>query len=213
MQNKLKKYRLNLTPVLSDFSLLIVGIFLLIVVGTTYQLAQSENPTPFDTEKYFDTGLYSISGEDSMNLVMDIKSKILPDILESLEDNTLISLRIEGHTDRDPVTMKKGRRFTNNDELSFFRAQTFSQILNTIVKEQAPEKSKELLRHTVLSAYGSNKEKFGYKQINDKDWVVFDRDSLPKTVIAFGPADSTSIAKEAFKLNRRVVVNIVKRGI
>ena len=91
MQNKLKKYRLNLTPVLSDFSLLIVGIFLLIVVGTTYQLAQSENPTPFDTEKYFDTGLYSISGDDSMNLVMDIKSKILPDILESLEDNTLIS--------------------------------------------------------------------------------------------------------------------------
>ena len=44
MQNKLKKYRLNLTSVLSDFSLLIVGIFLLIVVGTTYQLAQSENP-------------------------------------------------------------------------------------------------------------------------------------------------------------------------
>ena len=147
-----------------------------------------------------------------MNLVMDIKSKILPDILESLEDNTLISLRIEGHTDRDPVTTKKGRRFTNNDELSFFRAQTFSQILNTIVKEQAPEKSKELLRHTVLSAYGSNKEKFGYKQINDKDWVVFDRDSLPKTVIEFGPADSTSIAKEAFKKNRRVVVNIVKKG-
>ena len=74
MQNKLKKYRLNLTSVLSDFSLLIVGIFLLIVVGTTYQLAQSEN-TPFDTEKYFDTGLYSISGEDSMNLVMDINQR------------------------------------------------------------------------------------------------------------------------------------------
>ena len=202
-----------MTPVLSDFSLLIVGVFLLIVVGTTYQLSQSENPTPFETEKYFDTGLYSISGNDSMKLVGDIKSKILPDILESLENNTLISLRIEGHTDRDPVTTKKGRRFTNNNELSFFRAQTFNQILSDIVKEQAPEKSKELLRHTVLSAYGSNKEKFGYKQVSNKKWIVFDRDSLPKMAIAYGPSDSSSIANEAFKKNRRVVVNIVKKGI
>ena len=212
----MKKHRLNLTPVLSDFSLLIVGIFLLIVVGTTYQLAQSENPTPFETEKYnFDRGFYSLNSKDSMELAEDMKSKILPDIIESLEDNSLISLRIEGHTDRTPVPVKpdKKRRYRNNNELSFFRAQEFSRILRDIINEQAPGKSKKLLEHTVLSGYGSNKEKFGFKEISEGEWIVFDRDSLPRDVIAFGPADSSSAADEAFRKNRRVVVNIVKRGI
>ena len=121
----------------------------------------------------------------------------MPDILESLEDNTLISLRIEGHTDRDPVTAKKGRRFTNNDELSFFRAQTFSQILNTIVKEQAPEKAKNYYDILFYLLTVVTKKSLVINRLTIKIGLSLMR--LIKTVIEFGPADSTSIAKEAFK--------------
>lgn len=186
------------------------------MVGTTYELSLREKPKTINTSQYFAVGSFDVKKEELNTLKNEIKTRVLPDIIQSLNNKSLSSLRIEGHTDRDLVTnINSKREFKNNDELSFLRAQAIGNIIQNLISDLNPGESKKLNKMMILTGFGSRKEKYGFRE-RDNAWHVFDRDSLAmenKDIIVFESSDRESVKIEAYKRNRRVEISIGRKGI
>ena len=117
-----KSKKLNIVPLFGDLATLVIGLFILIIVVQISQLENITTPDEIPVSNYFSSGSFNLTTEDSSSLVNIIKENYFEKIKKSFVENTLVSIRIEGHTDSDKVMYKKGRFATNNKQLSFMRA-------------------------------------------------------------------------------------------
>ena len=145
-----------------------------------------------------------------------IQDSIFHKIVQSLDNEALIALRIEGHTDRRKPELIEGRKWNDNMELSFYRAKEVANILDSImvakinVKELTLLQRDELKKRIHIAGFGENKPQFDVKLIKG-DYYVFNVDSIVDD--PEGPYNLSAAIDIAYQRNRRVVINIIERGI
>ena len=123
------KKTLNILPMFGDFSLLIIGLFILILLMVISTLHSASVGKAIQTDKYFDSGEDSLHDTLKQEIAISIKESILNDINKIIREDysgleNLVSIRIDGHTDILPPDPKRlgTRRWETNRELSQFRA-------------------------------------------------------------------------------------------
>jgi|TARA_B100001971_G_C18260194_1_gene586038 hypothetical protein len=209
----LKGRKLNLIPLFGDISTLVLAFFILIIVVTTNQLETSEYPYPIPTDKYFKSGKFNLNPEDSLSLDRLIK-KEFPKINRAFMNDRLISLRIEGHTDPDLVRITEGRFVTNNNQLSYMRAEQVGKLIENIIEDSIRSKTDQikLKNMIVLSGFGASNRIFGYKANINGSFQVYQKISDGNdSILVTLPTEKLARA-EAWKRLRRVVINPVIRG-
>ena len=246
--NKPGSKSLNLIPLIGDFTLLTFGVLILVFVGALFTLARSEMPTTFESDLYFPSGSWELTSQDASKLYTFIEDSIFIQINQEFKKGSLVSLRIDGHTDivppaaqSDPkedkkflgiVKIKKNkrnvRRWEDNTELSFFRAKEVSSIFNRIIDNSlfSLEEKQKLKKMIVVSGLGPNQPQFklesylGKYYAADIDSVNRDSEGYFKRLGAAtfskknGPFPNKEEALEnIYRLNRRVVINVIKKGI
>ena len=219
---------MNIVPLFGDLATLVIGLFILIIVVQISQLANITTADEIPTANLFSTGSASLSKKDSNELDRLIRNKYFEKIKNSFLQNTLVSIRIEGHTDWEQLLPKKGRFARNNRQLSFMRAEKVSQIFENIIEESFKNKNdqNELIRKIQLIGHGSINRKYGFRKkdklsINDNTWVVYEKiDTLRDSIIvefkSFGKDEITAKKKaeeETKRKLRRVEIVLVVKGI
>jgi len=209
---------------------------ILVLVGALFTLARSEVPTNIDTETYFGTSEFMLNTDSEDQLYTFIEYSVLSQIKKAFDDDVLIELRIEGHTDKrmpEPIGDKKWyqfskeRRWKDNMELSFFRAEGVAATLDKIIKKSFSEPEQIKLNKMIsIAGFGSNKPQYIHSRVEGMYYALnvdsIKTDSLkyynrikmyPNKKIS-GPFEKPAEARDlAYKMNRRVVINIIKRGI
>lgn len=236
-----KNYRsdLNILPLFGDLSLLTFGVFILVLIGALYNLARLEAPTNVDPKTYFLTSNYVLAPSEIKDLEIFIVDSVFNQIETLLEKNSLAAVRIEGHSDASQPNNKKtnlvdkaakiiGRskapRWENNMELSFFRAQEVANVLNRVTADMlSPSQNEELKKLISISGYGENKPQYIRKRIESLFYVVnvdsINSNSYDEYIdrlvsdTSSGPFSESDAKVEAYSRNRRVVINIIKKGI
>jgi len=183
----------------------------------------------------------SIAGIDKIDLFFreSIYPKI-KEIMVQDPDN-LINLRIIGHTDAEPPKKpkkRKDRRWRTNRELSQFRANQVAAIIENVVKDSLPNQYENIKNKILSGGYGSS-DPHAEVLTHNNGWSIANvayKDSIDNAIkiqgyiqgesstrsytdeelqriIIDGPfSDSVAAQKKAYKLNRRVDINIVKKG-
>lgn len=223
-----KSKKLNIVPLFGDLATLVIGLFILIIVVQISQLENITTPDEIPVSNYFSSGSFKLTKEDSSSLVSIIKENYFKKIKKSFVENTLVSIRIEGHTDSDKVMYKKGRFATNNKQLSFMRAEKVAQIFENIIKDSFSSKDdqKELVRKIRIIGHGSTHDKYGFKKVknsieNENIWAVYEKkannvDSIIVEFKSFGKDEITAKKKaeeESKRKLRRVEIVLVVKGI
>ena len=173
-------------------------------------------PTDIPTDAFFGSREYMLNDDDREKLYGLIQDSIFHKIVLTLDNESLIALRIEGHTDKRKPKPIEGRKWNDNMELSFYRAKEVSNILDSImvakikVAELTPFQRDELKKRIRIAGFGENKPKFDIKLIKG-DYYIFNVDSTGDDLE--GPYNLLAAKDLAYKRNRRVVINIIKRGI
>ena len=155
---------------------------------------------------------------------MRIKESILNDINKIVREDysgmeNLVSIRIDGHTDILPPDPKRlgTRRWITNRQLSQFRANEFVPIVQGILEDSFPDSVYRYINRIILpTGYGPSKpmatvinEKDGWYVVIDK--TVDDPNSKDKVIKLTQP--SWKMASDvAHERNRRVIINILKKG-
>lgn len=221
-----KSRKLNLIPVFGDLATLVIGLFILIIV---VQISKLENITHADEIPIgldFGRGKYDVPPEQRKTLNTIFREKYLEKIKTANSNSTLVSIRIEGHTDPDRVTIKKGGFATNNKQLSYLRAEKVADIFEEMIKDSfTNQDQKSILKKINIIGHGSKYQKYGFKERNkydetDNAWVVYqkvdnDQDSI---IVKFekydGEISPEKQAENEFKKRlRRVEIVLVVKGI
>ena len=173
-------------------------------------------PTDIPTDTYFESREFKLNDDDWGELYGFIQDSIFYKIVLSLDNESLIALRIEGHTDKRKPESREGRKWDDNMELSFYRAKEVANILDSIMvaKIKAEEltllQRDELKKRIRIAGFGENKPQFDVKLIKG-DYYVFNVDSIVDD--PEGPYNLSAAKHIAYQRNRRVVINIIERGI
>ena len=208
-----KKKKLNILPLFGDFSLLIIGLFILSLLMAISTLQESELPESIPTDEYFISGVDTLTQAGVQKMDLFIRDSIFHKIKKILDidPDNLINIRVVGHTDADTPKIKmKERRWKTNRELSQFRANQIADIIENVAKDSLSTNEFEALNKKIISA-GFGERYPQADTITHKDgWLVVNTisgDSLD------GPFSDKGVAiRKAYKLNRRVEVSIIKRG-
>ena len=131
----------------------------------------------------------------------------------------MVGVRIDGHTDIVPPNPEKKniRRWRTNRELSQFRANELIPIIQDIFKESYPDSIyKKLTGKIYTTGYGPSKPLANSIKENNNWFVVIDKtidDPMNKDGLIKLKQPSREIADSVANMrNRRVVINILKRG-
>lgn len=206
--------KLNILPLFGDFTLLIIGIFIIIMVGTLVELAKSENPETIPTGTYFSSREFKLDPNQHYLLDQYIRNDgIFSKIKKSLIEKKLSSLRIEGHSDSNPPPLPvPGQKWEDNMELSFFRAKEVSKIIMSIADDSLSSGDRNHLKNIMLIAgYGENKPDKSFRKNMDGNYYLYDIKTGKKLPRIYSDFDSIKNRKD--ELNRRVVINIIEKGI
>ena len=176
-------------------------------------------PNDIPTDAFFGSSKSKLNDDDRGKLYVLIQDSIFHKIVQSLDNESLIALRIEGHTDKRKPEHREGRKWNDNMELSFYRAKEVANILDSIMvaKIKAEEltllQKDELQKRIRIAGFGENKPQSDFKLIKG-DYYVFNVDSKVDDPTGLeGPFNLSKAKDIAYQKNRRVVINIIERGI
>jgi len=193
---------------------------MLVFIGALYTLSSAERPNNIPTDTYFGSGEDTLTVDEWNKLYGFIEDSIYPKIIQSLDKESLISIRIEGHTDKRIPHFIYGRAWNDNMVLSFHRAKEVSNILDSIfvakiyANELTPVQKDKLKKLIMVAGFGDNKPQYEVNLMNESYYVKNVDLKINDTTNLEGPFEKRSAAIElAYKKNRRVVINIIERGI
>lgn len=207
--------RLNILPLYGDFSLLIIGLFVLSLLMAISSLQNAAIPENIPTDKYFTSGVDTLTTDAKNELKLFITDSIFHKINSILEvdPNNLINIRIDGHTDSVPPdsTKMERRRWKTNRELSQFRANEIAALVEYILKSKLPDSLFRGLKNKILpSGFGSSKPQ-AIPKLEGNSWYV--RDWEGKVISEYLHRYSSDRARRiSNKLNRRVEINIISKA-
>ncbi len=213
MNNK-KKNKLNIFPLFGDFSLLIIGLFILCLLMTISFLEDSEKPQSIRTDEYFDPGIAILGPEADSLMDLYIRDSIFDKINKVIKDgpDNLIQIRVVGHTDAQvPDSSKmKNYRWKTNLELSQFRANEIAKIIEKVTRDSLSiDEFEKLNKKIVASGYGKKQPQADTIKTDVGWWVI----NISKGDTLDGPFSNNIVAfRTANKFNRRVEISLIKRG-
>ena len=112
-------------------------------------------------------------------------------------------------------------------ELSFFRAEGVAATLDKIIKKSFSEPEQIKLNKMIsIAGFGSNKPQYIHSRVEGMYYALnvdstktdslkyYNRIKMYPNKKISGPFEKAAEARDlAYKMNRRVVINIIKRGI
>ena len=221
MGNNPDKRKLNLIPVFGDLGTLVLGFFILIIIIQTIQLKDFPTEIEIPTRDYFESGSGSLTSKGK-NGVRDSIRKHFDRINRAFQEDKLVKIIIEGHSDPQPLKFIEGRAAKNNKQLSFLRAEKVSNIFERIIRENINGKNEQNMFIDKIQIVGKGPglpglRKYGFKSI-DSEWVVFERktvedkkDEVPFDSLRYKKKDMAM--EKTYELQRRVeIVPIIKGG-
>jgi len=212
--NNKKKNKLNIFPLFGDFSLLIIGLFILSLLMAISKLFDSEKPETIPTDKYFDPGIDTLIHEADSLMDLYIRDSIFNKISQVLDidPDNLINIRVMGHTDADfpDSSNMKNYRWKTNLELSQFRANEIAKIIEKVTRDSLSiDEFEKLNKKIVASGYGKKQPQADTIKTDVGWWVI----NISKGDTLDGPFSNNIVAfRTANKFNRRVEISLIKRG-
>ena len=218
MANNPRKKKINLIPVFGDLGTLVLGFFILIIIIQTIQLKDFPTEIEIPTRDYFKSGSDTLTTNGVKGVTDSIKTHFNR-INTAFQENKLVKIVIEGHSDPRPLKYKKGRPAKNNKQLSFLRAEKVYNIFRDIIRQSVNDEidQNNFINKIQIVGRGSGLvglRKYGFKAIND-EWVVFERveiDGEKEEVVKFSMKDYKMAEAKANELHRRVEIIPIIRG-
>ena len=139
MGNNPDKRKLNLVPVFGDLGTLVLGVFILIIIDFTIQLKEIPKNIEIPTKDYFKSGSDTLTTAGKRGIADRIRTHF-DSINVAFQEDRLVKIVIEGHTDPKPLKEKKGRPAKNNLQLSYLRAEQVYYIFEGIIRDKVDDK-------------------------------------------------------------------------